>query len=412
MRASLLSIGDELLSGFILNSNARYLAQMLTQQGFDVRTHLTVGDETDDIVTAYHELAADNQLVLVTGGLGPTHDDKTQEASARALGVESRIDEASLSRLQEFFTRRKRPMKDIHKRMATFPVGATVVPNPVGAADGFTFMLSGCQFLCMPGVPAEMRAVSGNFMEHFLQYPQERFYNGQAIISLCGIPESEVARRIAHLLEGEDYRIGLLPNDAAVRIRVASRTRAGQQEADRIAASVMELILPCFAPEDIFSMENEVLEVVLLKELQRQQLSLALAESCTGGKIADQLIAVPGASATLLFGGVFYSNQSKVELLGVAEQTLVDHGAVSEPTAREMVDGVCRIARTHCGISVTGIAGPEGGTEEKPVGTVYIGTRVKDCVEVQRYLHSGNRELIRQRAVQAGLFQLLRMVRR
>lgn len=402
--AAVFAIGNELLGGYVLNGNAKYLSELLESHGYSVTRHLVVGDDITVIANAFRELAQDHHLVMVTGGLGPTSDDKTREGVAWALGVELQQDFASLDRLEALMASRNRAVKEAHKLMTFFPQGATIVPNDVGAADGFYFTINECCFLCMPGVPVEMQAIADRFFREHL--PEDSSYIATTILSYYGIPESDIMDKIPHLMEGTRHTIGLLPNDGIVRIRIVSRSDFSQGDAAEIGQTVVGEILPLFPSENLFSSSNLDLNEAIVQRLIRSGKQVALAESCSGGKLADAIISVPGASAIFPYGAVFYSNEAKQRLLGVPQHTLETYGAVSAETAAAMAESIQRLANADYGVSTTGIAGPSGGSAEKPVGTVYIGIATPSGVRVKHVLLRGNRELIRRRATQAALFEL------
>jgi len=374
MIAEILSTGDEIRTGALVDTNSAYISQKLEEIGVEVRRHSCVGDDLNMLVDVFREIGHRADVAIVTGGLGPTTDDLTAEAAARATGVDLAVDPEALASMTEFFKSRNRPLTDTNKKQALLPRGAEWMLNRAGTAPGFSFKIGRCVLFCMPGVPREMRIMMEEVVIPRITALQgaDRMLYRLKTLGAFGIGESDVGR----LLEGfperfPDLKLGFRAHFPEVQVKLYAQghdERLLHAELEAAAKWVLDRI-----GKWTFSLNGDPMEKEIGRLLTARNATLAVAESCTGGLIAHRLTTVPGSSDYFLFSGVTYSNEAKMQVLGVAADTIQKFGAVHEETAREMADGARRISGAVYGLSTTGIAGPAGGTDEKPVGTVCIG---------------------------------------
>jgi len=403
MKAELLSVGDEVISGEIADTNSAWLAQQLGELGVDVVRHAAVGDVEDDVQAAVRLAASRAHLVIVTGGLGPTEDDLTRHGIAAAAGVGLELDEASLQSIEQRFYRYGRPMPPQNRIQAMMPAGATVLPNSEGTAPGFIVRVDGVPVAALPGVPYEMRAMFESHLAAFItSLPIERQAIRVERIRCFGIPESLVNQTLEHrLARNANPLVGMTVRDGiiTVKFRGTGHNKAEAAEAIRPVREEAEKLLASF----IFGSGDAALEHAVADLLERHNKTVAVAESCTGGLVGHFLTNVSGISRFLLEDLVTYSNQSKVELLGVPEGMLAKFGAVSEEVARAMAEGVRQRAKADIGLSTTGIAGPTGGTPEKPIGLVYVGLATDQGSHAERLQVLGTRDIVKDRAARNAL---------
>ncbi|MDZ7374015.1 MAG: competence/damage-inducible protein A [candidate division KSB1 bacterium] len=371
-KAQIISIGDELLLGVTVNTNAPYIARRLAEVGIPVVRILTVGDEMGAIVRALEE-SSDADIVVTTGGIGPTHDDVTVAAVAAFLGTELVEDESTLARIRSIFQERRTPTPESSAKQALVPKGAVLIENPLGMAPGLHVRKGRCQYFVLPGVPSEMQAMVDRYVLPIVRDLGAGEVLVRRVLRTTGIYESALFDRVGDLdpIRSLGVRVAFLPGVEGVDIGLSvegKRAEEAQQVLDQA-----ESLLRSRVGEWIYGVGETPLEEVVAELFFRTGKTVSTAESCTGGLLAHRLTNVAGSSTYFERGVVAYSNQAKVQLLGVREETLRTYGAVSEPTAIEMAEGVRRISGTDFGVSTTGIAGPGGGTPEKPVGLVYIG---------------------------------------
>ncbi|MDO8683587.1 MAG: competence/damage-inducible protein A [Armatimonadota bacterium] len=413
MQAEIISVGTELLLGQIVDTNAAYLSQILSGLGIDVFHRTTVGDNEDRIAQSVKDALSRADIAITIGGLGPTQDDLTKETVAKTLGVELLFDEEAAERISDFFAMRKLPMVESNLKQAVKPASGRTVPNPVGTAPGAIFEKDGKCVICLPGPPVELIPM---VTESVVPYLKEKLGPAAMIIKskvlrTTGIGESLMEEKVKDLLQSKNPTLAPLAKTGEAHLRITAKA-ADEKTAgaliDGIETKVRER-LGAF----IYGVDDETLEHVIIRALIVRGLTIGLAESCTGGLISDRLTDTPGSSAAFLAGVISYSNESKVELLGVSEELLKKYGAVNGPVAEAMAEGARKAARSHIGIGVTGIAGPGGGTKEKPVGLVYIAlSQGKDAdseaekTYSQEFRFSGDRRYIKQRASQAALNML------
>ncbi|MCG0237876.1 MAG: competence/damage-inducible protein A [Firmicutes bacterium] len=400
-------VGTELLLGEILNTNAQYLSQRLAELGIDQYFQVTVGDNPDRLEATLRQALSRADVVITSGGLGPTPDDITREVAARVTGRPLRLDPGVLAEVEGWFRRTGRTMPENNRRQALVPEGATVLPNPVGTAPGLIVPAgdgSGKALILLPGPPHELQRM---FTDHVVPYLTSRLGDRplrlfSRILRFCGIGESALAELLGEdLLTRSDPTVALYAKVGEVHLRLATKA-ATPEEAEGRFAPVLAAIRER-AGRYLYGTDATDLETAVGALLRERGETLALAESCTGGLVAQRITAVPGASAYFLAGYVTYSNEAKVEVLGVPREVLAAHGAVSEATVRAMATGARERSGATWAVSISGIAGPTGGTPEKPVGTVWIGLAGPGVVEARRYQFRGSRQEIRQWAAQTAL---------
>ncbi len=400
--AAVLSIGTELTRGELVNTNAAWLSEQLTLLGCEVLEHAVVDDDVPRVVAALRRLVEGRAVLVVTGGLGPTTDDRTAEAAAEAAGVELVRHEPSLEAVRRKFAAVGREMTVSNAKQADLPAGAEAIPNPVGTAPGFALTLGGCRCFFMPGVPHEMKRI---FLEHVQPAlaPTVERRSHQVRLRTFGLPESVVGERLAGLEEASPgvtlgYRASFPEIEVKVHARAESAAEAAER-AQRVAREVRDRLEGL-----VFGEGEETYAAFVGRILRDRGLTLAVAESCTGGMVGAMVTEVPGSSDYLLLDAVTYSNAAKTSVLGVSSEILRAHGAVSGESAAAMADGARRVADADLAISITGIAGPGGGTETKPVGTVWIGLawRDREPVAEEHRLH-GDRHRIRTMAAYLAL---------
>ncbi|MCF8024850.1 MAG: competence/damage-inducible protein A [Desulfobacteraceae bacterium] len=376
MIAEIISTGDEVLTGTVVDSNAAYIAARLYEIGIPVGRHVSVGDELKRMADVLSEAGKRADIGVVTGGLGPTVDDITAQAAAAAAGVDLQPNPTARAYIEEFFKRFNRPLSESEAKQGDLPAGAQPILNPVGTAPGFSMNIGGCRFYFLPGVPFEMRRIMKDNVIPALEARyckgENRNYYREKCLSLFGLPESRVNERLVDLtVVPGDVRIGMLSEFPVIHVKLSAYGRNPDHLSAAIenaSASVMDRI-----GEFVYSDSGQTMEEVVGALLAGRPATLALAESCTGGLIGHRITNVAGSSGYFNGSIVTYANKAKKDLLGVSADTLEAHGAVSEEVVREMAAGTKRVSATDYGLAVSGVAGPGGGTAEKPVGTVCIG---------------------------------------
>jgi nicotinamide-nucleotide amidase len=405
MKAEIVSIGSELVSGQGLDTNSQWLSQKLAEVGIPVGYHTTIGDQLEDHVEVFRIAASRAELILVTGGLGPTQDDLTREALAMAAGVRLRQDDASLEAIASMFARRNRPMTERNKVQALFPEGSEPLPNRVGTAPGIWMELDRATIACLPGIPSEMKVM---FLEQVLPRMRQHKWITRMIlhrkINLFGRGESDIESEAMDLTaRGRVPEVGITAHDSTISFRIACEGST-DEEALLQTESTARLIYERFGSLVIGEGSTDIPEAVAA-QLERTGATLATAESCTGGLIAHLITSIAGVSPYFLGGVVSYSNQAKTSLLGVPAELIELHGAVSPEVARAMAQGAKDRFGSDFAISATGVAGPAGGTPEKPVGLVYLGLATLTEVDARR-LELGPeqpRDIIQRRSAKIAL---------
>jgi nicotinamide-nucleotide amidase len=385
IKAEIIAVGAELTSGQCLDTNSAWLANRLDDLGIDVRFHTTIADDLADNVAAFRLASERVELVLVSGGLGPTQDDLTREALARAAGVELVRDPRAEADLIAFFARRNRPIPERNFVQTFIPNGGEILSNPIGTAPGIWFRLGRARFACMPGVPNELKMM---FIEQVV--PHIKGLTGDSArvvvrrkINTFGKGESEIEADALDLTaRGRVPEVGITASEATISFRIAA-SGSTEAEAREALQPTVDLIYRRFG-DWIIGEDDEDVQHALARELIDRGATIALAESCTGGLISHMLTSLAGSSAYFPGGVVSYSNEAKVDLLGVPRETIETKGAVSDETARAMAIGVRDRFHADLGLSVTGVAGPSGGTVEKPIGLVYLGLAHARGVESRR----------------------------
>lgn len=413
--AALVTVGNELLYGETVDTNAAWLGRSLSRLGIEVRRSFTVRDIAADIQEAVRAAMDGADLVLVSGGLGPTPDDLTKAAVADLLGREIRLDQGLLDQLAERFRARGYDRLPAPNRtQAEVPEGAIVLRNPNGTAPGLGLEADSCLIVLLPGVPRELKGIfEGDLTPLIRQRLSDRLQPvHHRVIHTTGIPESRLSELLEELLPDDMGPVGLafLPDVRGVDLRLSARG-VTEAEAEEWFARIGSAIEPAVGKWRFEAQSGDVAEA-LSEALRARGLTVATAESCTGGLVAKRITDLPGSSDVFVGGVVAYHNAVKVAELGVSAADIEEHGAVSEPVARQMARGVRQRFGASTGIGITGVAGPGGGSAEKPVGTVWIGIAVGDEVDARLVRLPGDRAAVRERAAQAALGWLLRRVRR
>jgi nicotinamide-nucleotide amidase len=406
--AEIITIGTEMLLGDLVDTNTAWISQRLAELGVRIYRHATVGDNPERIVEALREASSRSTLVITTGGLGPTSDDLTNACLSTLTGREMVEYPEAREHVDEMFERFGRKPTENNYKQALFPRGTELIPNPVGTAMGALVEWEGTLFAALPGVPAEMKSMFGETLE-----PLIRARSDGSIVSktlhFAGIGESALAERVQDFLDAEDPTVAPLAGQGRVRLRITTRANTEEEAQEKIRPVEREVIARL--DNYFFGEDDETLEGAVARLLEERGATLALAESCTGGLLAKRLTDRPGSSAYFTEGLVTYSNEAKERLLGVPHALLLEHGAVSEPVARAMAEGARRISGADYGLSVTGVAGPDGGTEEKPVGLVFVGISDAEGTIAEKLDFTAwarSRDSIRERSTNRA-FDLLRL---
>lgn len=402
--AEVLAIGDELLSGETVDTNSNYLDGLLEGWGYRVTRHLTVPDDEAAIARAFQESAARAQLVLSTGGLGPTDDDLTLAALAKALGCELVRHEPTLEKIKAMFASFGREMTPNNERQAMVPKFGEVLDNQSGTAPGFRARLGEAQIFLMPGVPREVRWLMTHRIEPWI--PKVEPLPLRRTIKVIGVGESKLEHEIRAVVKkhtGVHFGYRTLGFENHVKLLASGEGAVGRLDA-------VEVDLAAVLGSRIYGREQDELHAVVVRRLIERNETVAVAESCTGGWVQRLITDVPGCSATFLGGSVTYANLAKTTLIGVDPGLLEAHGAVSHSVAKAMADGIRQKLGATWAVSTTGIAGPTGGTPDKPVGTVWIGVAGPDDTTAHRLVFPGDREQVRGYAAKAALDALRRRI--
>ena len=410
--AAVVTVGDELLSGETTDGNGAWLGKRLASLGAPVSRRWVVGDDAEAIQAALSAALAVADLIIVTGGLGPTHDDLTRPAVADFLGLDLRSDPQIVEDLRNRFRARgfpDLPVSDLSQ--AEVPRGAMVLANAHGSAPGLLMEHEERSVALLPGVPREMRGIFEEVLKDIIRDRFEARLVPLVHRSLytTGIPESVLSERVDEVREGlpEEVDLAFLPGLRGVSIRISTRARA--ETAAGLLDEAQAVLDPIVAPYRIGMEKGDLVEAVA-DVLTSKSHTLAVAESCTGGLVAKRITDLPGSSIYFRGGVITYADRVKLDLLGVEDTVLVENGAVSEAVAAGMARGVAHLLDTDVGVGVTGIAGPGGGTPEKPVGTVWFAMALKGRVRASHRIFSGDREAVRERASQAALLLLYQML--
>lgn len=410
MNAEIMSVGTELLLGDIVNTNAQYLAKEMALLGIGIYRQTTVGDNEERLKNALEDALKYTDIVITTGGLGPTPDDITKEVSAMVLGKELVLDETSYAIIKKYFRNNERAMENGNQKQALFPVDSIILENENGTAPGCIISGEGGKYIInLPGPPKEMvpmfetkvRPFLKKFMKHTIISRTLRF---------VGLGEWDMATRVKDLInESENPTVAPYAKDGESILRITAKAKNETEARDMIKP--LEAIIRERIGDYVYGVDDDTLEKVIGELLVKNKISIAVAESITGGMIASRLLSYEGGMSEVLNEAIVtYSNESKVKYLGVKKGTLDRYGAVSEETCREMAAGIREQSGADVAIVTTGIAGPTGGTEEKPVGLVYIGINIRGEIKVHKKYFIGGREKIRVRTTIAALDYLRREI--
>lgn len=396
MKAELISIGTEILLGDIVNTNAQFLAKELAVLGIDVYHQSVIGDNEERILKAFKEAFDRCDIIITTGGLGPTQDDLTKELGAKYFNRKLILHEPSLEWIKKYLDINEEEVLEANKNQAYFPEGSIILPNEKGTAPGAIICENNKTLIILPGPPKEMEAMFSNHVTKYLSKLTNDIIKSKTL-RIFGVGESLMAKKLDDIIKNsKNPTVAPYAKEYEVTLRITAKEKSKEKCDELIKHKVDEI--KSLIGEYIYGEDETSLEKVVAELLCKKKLSISIAESCTGGMIAATLISYPGISEIFKEGVVTYSNEAKVKRLGVKEETLRKFGAVSEETAREMVMGIAKSLNTDIAISSTGIAGPGGGTEDKPVGLVYIGIYIKGDIIVERLNLKGDREAVRKKA--------------
>lgn len=402
MTAEIICVGTELLLGNIVNTNAAFLSEKLAYLGINCYFQTVVGDNRDRLLSVINTALSRADILIFSGGLGPTEDDLTKETVAEALGKKLIRDKWAEQEIADYFALRGRIPTDNNWKQADVIEGCEILYNKNGTAPGIFVSEGEKTVILLPGPPLELKSMfTDSVMPKLQQKCGQVFYS--ETVKIVGPGESSVETQILDMLDTQDNpTIAPYAKTGEVHLRVTARAK-DEKEAREKTAPVVEELYRRFGNAVYTTDADETLEMALTKLLIKKKYTMTTAESCTGGMIAARMVNAPGVSAVLKSGFITYANEAKEELLGVSHDTLEKFGAVSRETAEEMAEGAVKAAHTDAAVAVTGIAGPDGGTKEKPVGLVYIGVNVRGNVEVREYHFSGSRQKIRESVTAAAL---------
>ena len=402
MTVEIIAVGTEILLGNIVNTNAAYLAEKCAGLGLSCYHQDVVGDNEERLMETIRLALTRADIILLSGGLGPTQDDLTKEAAAKVMGKALYLHEPSREAIRQFFAERNLEITENNWKQAMVPEGCTVVENPGGTAPGIIMAENGKHVGLMPGPPGELIPMFERSIMPYLAGLTSGVIYSQTV-KICGVGESKAESMVEDLVDAQSNpTIATYAKIGEVHLRVTA-TAQDEKEAKKLVKPMVKELKGRFG-NHVYTTDSEVtLEKAVVDLLMANKLTACTVESCTGGMLSARLINVPGVSEVFKSGYVTYSNKSKRKLLGIKKNILMKHGAVSEQIAREMAKTAAILARTDVSVSTTGIAGPDGGTPEKPVGLVYIGCNVCGRITVKECHFNGNREKIRESTVSAAL---------
>ncbi|MEG6568252.1 competence/damage-inducible protein A [Thermoanaerobacterium thermosaccharolyticum] len=405
MKCEIISVGTELLLGQIANTDAKFISEMLTSLGIDVYFQTNVGDNKSRLLECLKIASNRSDIIILTGGLGPTMDDLTKETVAEFFGLKLVVDIDTKIKIESYFKKSMREMTQNNYKQALFPEGSKILPNDNGTAPGCIFEKNGKKVVILPGPPSELIPMFNNYVYPFLKSLSNDIIVSR-VIKIFGIGESKVETMVSDMLLSKNPTVAPLIGNGFVTLRITAKSDDVQKAKKMI--DDIEVSLRKIFGEYIFGVDDDTMESIVLNLLKDKGSTLSTAESCTGGLLSEKITSVPGASEVFKFGVITYSNESKENILGVSGEIIRRHGAVSEETAREMAMNVKNISKTDYGLSITGIAGPSGGTIAKPVGLVYIGLAYKDEIYVKKLISNGNRDKVRLNSAMHALDMLRR----
>lgn len=410
MTCALFTIGTELTRGELHNTNSGWLAEKLSELGYEVTEMLTVDDDDERMIESLRRLSAKHQIVITTGGLGPTTDDRTSACAAQAFNQPLTRDEKCLDEIRQLFESHGRVMSPSNEKQADFPEGAQVLPNARGTAPGFYLEVDDSHLFFTPGVPGEMKPMFEQHIVPLLPPPERQV--ATARLRTFGLPESQVNDLLAGLEEDHQITIGYRASHSEIEVKVLAQARpAESQDALQKRAEAVADLVEQRLGEAVYARGKSSLPAEIGRQLMAKGASLGLAESCTGGLVAELITQVPGASSYFHGGIVSYSNAVKEKLLKVDPQLLVAHGAVSEEVVRAMAEGARSALNVDYSLSLSGIAGPGGGSEEKPVGLVHWAVAGPTGVFAFQRVFRGDRSQVQRRAALSGLWSLRKMIK-
>ena len=390
MIAEIINIGTELLLGDVTDTNSTYIASRLTELGFDINYLSTVGDNFQRIIKTIKKALKRSDIVITTGGLGPTTDDLTREAVASATGCSLEINKKLVQLIKDYFQSKNTSFTENNFRQAYLPRGAQPIMNRRGTAPGILLKLNNKTIICLPGVPREMKSM---FKKQVFPYLTQNsgYIIKSKTLNFLGIGESALETKLKNIIDEQtNPTLALLASPGEVKLRITAKTRTKKEAYQLIEYT--EKKVRQLTEKYIYATDDCSLEKLVGKLLKDKQLTVAIVESCTGGLIGDYLTSIPGSSSYFLGGIIAYSNQIKEKQLGVSPDTIADYGAVSKHTAREMACGIKKKFKSDIGLAVTGIAGPGGGTPQKPVGLVYLALAAKDYLNDYQLNLKGSRK--------------------
>lgn len=402
MTVELICVGTEILLGNIVNTNAAYLSEKCAGLGLSCYFQSVVGDNEERLTQVLSCAVSRSDIVILSGGLGPTEDDLTKEVAAKVCGKELHADDHSMERIAEYFARRDIIPTENNWKQAMVPDGAIVLDNNNGTAPGIIMENPDCKVILLPGPPNELIPMFEESVVPYLEKLTPGVICSQTV-KICGVSESSVETTVKDLIDSQtNPTIATYAKTGEVHIRVTA-SAPDKKQAGKLIKPVVKELKSRFGYDIYTTDENVTLEKAVVDLLQANKLTVTCAESCTGGMLSSRLINVPGVSEVFKSGYVTYANKAKRKILGVKKATLQKYGAVSAQTAEEMVKGAALFSKADVAVALTGLAGPDGGTEEKPVGLVYIACNVKGNVTVKEYHFNGNRLKIRDGATTAAL---------
>ena len=404
MRAEIITVGTEILLGDIVNTNSQYLAKELANLGIEVYYQGTVGDNEKRLLQSFEESLNRSDIVITTGGLGPTKDDLTKETAAKFFNQELVLDEKSWSDIKVYFNKLGKVPTENNKKQAYFPKDAIILENNNGTAPGAILKKGKKIIIVLPGPPKEMKLMFEESVKPYLKRLTNEILVSKTL-RFYGIGESSLEEEIIDIInEQSNPTIAPYAKDTEVTLRVTAKGTSKEEAIDLINPVVNKI--KDRVGNYIYSDDDTSLEDTVAKLIINKNLTISVAESCTGGMVSSYLINYPGISSVFMEGCVTYSNEAKIKSLGVKKETLDKFGAVSEQTAIEMAKGIAKRHNTNIGLATTGIAGPEGGSDEKPVGLVYFGIYINGKTISKRYIFNGNRQQIRLKATKTILNDL------
>lgn len=409
MVVELISVGTEILLGNIVNTNAAYLAEKCAGLGLSCYYQTVVGDNGDRLEGVLKTALSRSDIIILSGGLGPTQDDLTKETAAKVMGKELFMDEHSKELIREFFNKRNMSITDNNWKQAMMPKESIIIDNANGTAPGVIMEEKGKSVILLPGPPNELIPM---FEKDIVPYLHEKTPNViySQTVKICGIGESKAESMIEDLMKKQtNPTLAPYAKTGEVHLRVTAKAQ-DEKAAKKLCKPIVKELKSRFGDKVYSTQEDMTLEKAVVDLLLANHLTVATTESCTGGLLAARLINVPGVSEVFKAGYVTYSNKAKRKLVGVKKSNLLKHGAVSDVVAKEMAKGAAIFTKADVTVSITGVAGPDGGTKEKPVGLVYIACNVKGNIEVKEYHFSGSREKIRQSSVASALTLLRQCV--